>query len=779
MSERRTRRRTEARNRRRWGFIAGNILALALSTAVAAWTFWPVYQSTEFLLMVGLTYGIGVVIAVLGTLFGWKSWTVALAVVLAYLVTGVPLAIPSLAADGLFPTAEGLLELLAATALSWKQLVTIVLPVGAYQSLLVPAFLLVLVSTVIGLSTAVRSRRPALAVLAPVALFMAGIALGPTVAPMPVEAGLALFVVTLFWLLWLRSDRRRRAVRLVAQQSRGTIESTADRRLGAARGLVSAAAIMAIAIAAGTAATLAIPSSSPRDVVRARVQQPFDPRDYPSPLSGFRSYLQPELVDETLLSVEGLPSDGRLRVATLDTYDGVVYSVGSDTVSSESGSFTRLPYRLDQGDVPGKQVSLTITVEGYSGIWVPGDGQLEQIEFTGDSAAARADSFYYNDTTGTAALLGGLTQGDRYHSQSVVPRSIDDLAALKPGNAMPPSVGVWPEGLRDALAGYVDSDDPPGVQLQSMLESLKANGYISHGIGEGEPVSRSGHGADRITQLFADRPMLGDQEQYAVAAALMARELGFPARVVFGFAPDVAGPGPVTVSGADVSAWIEVQDTDDGWVSIDPNPAPREVPAAVPDEPTIVSRPQSIVPPPAEDAIPQRDLTQPDSSQDDPAAPVDPVLAMVLAVLRVAGWTLLGLALLLSPFLAVIGAKLQRRRLRKRAPVPLDRIRGGWREFADTAIDLGIDVPPAATRTELAETVGGMPSLVLASVVDRADFAPGSPTVSDADEVWQAVTDLRRSLAESRNHRERWKARISLRSLGRYAGRTRKGGGGS
>ena len=36
--------------------------------------------------------------------------------------------------------------------------------------------------------------------------------------------------------------------------------------------------------------------------------------------------------------------------------------------------------------------------------------------------------------------------------------------------------------------------------------------------------------------------MVGDGEQYAVAAALMAREIGFPARVVVGYLPDPDEP---------------------------------------------------------------------------------------------------------------------------------------------------------------------------------------------------------------------------------------------
>ena len=770
------------RQRPGWGNASGNTLAMAAATAVASSALWPVYHSNGFILLVAVTFALGAGIAILGALFRWPSWIVLVVTVAVYLLAGVPLAIPGRAISTFLPSVDGVLELVAATALSWKQLVTIVLPVGTYQSLLVPAFILLLLSTVIGLSTALRSRFGELAVLSPIGLLIAGIALGSSTESSPIEHGLGLLVVLLFWLLWFRWQRRRSAVRLVAQQSRRTIESSVDRRLAAARGLLSAAVIIAVAIAAGAAAAIAVPASAPRDVLRARVQQPFDPRAYPSPLSGFRGYLQPERSDEALLEVRGLPTGGRLRIATLDSYDGIVYSVGGGTVAGPSGTFSRLPYRLDQSAVDGKQVTLTVTVDGYRGVWVPGDGQLERIEFTGRSATARADSFFYNDNSGTAAVIGGLQRGDRYVSEAVVPSPPGGLAALRPGTAVLPPVGVVPDGLAQALEGYTRASDPPGVRLQAMIDGLKADGYISHGVGQGEPVSRSGHGADRITQLFADQPMLGDQEQYAVAAALMARQLGFPARVIVGFAPTVGSTGTVTLTGADISAWIEVQVAGKGWVSIDPTPAVRDVPPKTPDEPTVVSRPQSVVPPPAPDAAEPRDLSPPDAKVEDPPAPPNPWLAFLATALTVAGWTLLGLSIVLAPFLAVIAAKLRRRRLRRTAPTTDARISGGWREFADTAVDFDIPVPPAATRSELAETVGGAPPLVLASVVDRAIFSPDEAHSTDADAVWRAVRELRKSLSAGKNRRERLKALISLRSFGRYAGRASvrgKGGAGS
>ncbi|HSP51597.1 MAG TPA: transglutaminase-like domain-containing protein [Cryobacterium sp.] len=759
-----------------WRFIVGNTIGLLLATLIAGTSLWPVYESREFIVLVGVTFGLGAGVAILGALRGWGTWLVALCTVGVYLLAGVPLAVPGQAVRGFLPTPEGFLDLLAATALSWKQLVTIVLPVGSYQALLVPAFILVLLSTVIGLSVALRAPVGELATLAPAALFVSGIILGPTVATVPIGTGLGLFVVLLFWLLWFRWMRRRTVVRLASQQSRRSTSSSADRRLAAARGLAGAAVIVAVAIVAGTGAAVVLPADVPRDVLRARVQQPFDPRAYPSPLSEFRGYLQTGRADSVLLEVAGLPSGGRLRLATLDSYDGIVYSVGSDQVSSASGSFTRLPERLDQSLVDGDEVALTVKVEGYTGVWVPGAGQLERITFTGSSRLQRSDSFFYNDNSGTAAVLTGLVRGDGYRSVSVVPRSPAGLAALRPGTAVLPSPAVLPDELEQALARYVRAGDPPGVQLQAMLDGLKTDGYISHGILPDEPVSRSGHGADRISELFTDQPMLGDAEQYAVAAALMARRLGFPARVVIGFVPQPSGdPGAeaVPVLGSDISAWIEVASTE-GWVTIDPNPPVRDIPARAPDDPSVVSRPQSVVPPALPDPVELREPASPDSVSEDPPAPPNPLLAFLLAAAVVAAWTLLGLGVLLAPFLLIALAKARRRHLRRTRSTPLDRIRGGWREFSDAALDHGIDVPVGATRTELAALVPGAEPRTAAGTVavavDRAVFSPERPGNAAAEEVWAAVTDLRRSLGAGIRRSDRIRALVSLRSLGRYAG---------
>jgi hypothetical protein len=174
------------------------------------------------------------------------------------------------------------------------------------------------------------------------------------------------------------------------------------------------------------------------------------------------------------------------------------------------------------------------------------------------------------------------------------------------------------------------------------------------------------------------------------------------------------------------------------------------------------------VQPPVEPPTTRNAQLPPDSTQDQTVRD-NPLLAILLVVLQVAAWVALGVAVVLAPFLAIVAAKLRRRILRRRAPTAIQRISGGWQEFEDAVVDHGFQPPVSPTRTEVAATVGGLQSLVLAAVADRAVFSPDEPRQDEADQVWRAVTDLRLSMNDSRTRWERITAAISLRSLGGYS----------
>jgi hypothetical protein len=632
------------------------------------------------------------------------------------------------------------------------------------------------VTVVAGLTVALRAKYGELAVLAPIALFILAILFGPDFALAPRALALALLAAILFWLIWRRWYRRRTSIRLLAAQAADAqgrpLETASDNGFVGLRTLVSAGVIMALAFGGAAFAAAASPPRNDRVVLRDAIEQPFDPRDYVSPLSTFRSYWRQPVLDDVLFSVRGLPDGQRIRIATLDTYDGIVYSVGSDLISSASGAFTRVPFRFDQSTVDGEQATLVVDIENYDLVWVPTVGKFETISFSGNDSDATRNAFYYNDTSSTAAVIGGLVQGDSYTLNAVLPVQPTDaeLSTLDSGAARVPTVTVLPEQLGVALDGYVSGVEGQGNRLVAMLNGLATDGYISHGVDAAEPPSRSGHAVDRIDQLLTDAQMIGDGEQYAVTAALMATELGFPARVVFGFAPDAssATTGSVEVRGSDVAAWIEVNTAQFGWVTIDPTPAVRDIPEQTPEEPAQVARPQTVVPPPLTETESVDRQNTPDSQQDEPQV-LDPFLVILLDVLRVLAWVVLGVAIIASPFIVILGAKLRRRRLRRKALSPVDQITGGWSEFQDAVADHGFVTPASATRSEVAGVVGGMSSRILASVADRAVFSPDTPDEVEVESVWRAVDDLRAGMDEDKSWWERLKASVSLRSLGGYS----------
>ena len=760
-----------------WPTVVSILLLVALlGAAMVPW--WPTYESGAFVVASTVAILAGTAIGVAGARLHWPAWLVVVAMFGAYLVLGVPAAVPGRALGGVLPTPQGIVDLIAAAALSWKQLVTIAVPVGSYQALLVPPFLLGLIASTCAVTIALRSRRPAAAVIPPAVLLLAGIALGVVHSALAVETGLVFLITAVAWLVRVGIASRREI----------TSGRPVEAALADARRVLGASALVAVALVGATAASVAMPVP-PRSVVRAELQPPFEPRAQESPLAGFRAAFDPGIAEVRMLEVRGLPAGSGVRIATLDSYDGIVYSVGGSNGTAESGRFTRVPYRLDQPGSSDDRRTLEVTVLGYSDVWVPGLGRLERITFSGPRADALAEGFFYNDVTGTGAVQAGFESGDAFTATSIAPLDPANLAELQPGTSVLPAAPELPEELARLLDRWAPASDDPGERLQAVIAGFRSEGYVSHGLRD-ERASRSGHALDRLAELATDRPMIGDGEQYAVAAALMARRIGFPARVVVGYLPDAAasdedgsgedgarddatddGAGDDTtvfVSG-DLQAWIEVQTAEGEWLPIDPNPEPREIPEKEPDQPTIVSRPQSALPPPAE-RTPLEELdSDPEFALDDRDDGVEPWVAALLGALTIAGFVVVALVAIISPFLAIIVAKLRRRRLRRRAATPVERIEGGWQEFADTAADYGYQIRPNATRAEQAATVGGLAPLVLASVVDRAVFAPGGPADDDDRRVWDTVDELQERLGAPRTRRERLLAAISLTSLGGYA----------
>ncbi|MGN8048552.1 transglutaminaseTgpA domain-containing protein [Curtobacterium sp. 22159] len=749
------------------GRLIGATLVVWLLLAVASVAWWPVYRDGSMVVAASTAVVVGTIVALVGTVFRLPTAAVAVATVAAFALTGVPAAVPG-EANGVLPSGQGVVDLFAGVALGWKQLVTISLPVGSYESLLVPYFVTLLVATVTAVSVATRASRQELASIPALVVFAASVVVGPSRLDTSIVTAVALTGIALVWALTVRHARRAVAVATTIG-SRVSVVRSVLRPALVGTGTIVAAAVVA------TGLGLVAPPSTGRTVARTDVVKPFDPRDYVSPLSGFRAYEEQTEADTAQLRVTGLPRNGFVRIATLDTYDGVVYRVGGSDGATASGTFERVPTSVDVRGVRGSTVHVGVTVDGYSGVWLPTVGDLERVRFTGSDAEKERGAFFYNGSTGTGAVVGGVGDGTRYDLTAVLPDQPTDeqLAAARPGSASVPAPRSVPDAVRDTVDAYTADAETDGAKLVAMVQALKRNGYVSHGVGD-DRASRSGHGADRIQELLTSPLMIGDQEQYAAAAALMANQLGFPARVVMGFTAggDAGGKagtgstsgGTTTFRGSDVTARVEVDTAQWGWVMLDPNPAVREIPDEQQQTPKPVTRPETVVPPPPAEQQDRSQQAPPQSDRNTP--PVQPLwLQILLAALPWVLATLGFVALVLLPFGVIVLLKRIRRRRRRRAPTPRARIVGAWDEYRDALVDRGHVVDRAATRREAVVGAPGEGGTGLAALADRSVFGPSEADATTADRMWSATDDAISSLRVGRTRKERIRAAVSLRSL--------------
>lgn len=743
---------------RRWILDLG---ATALLVTTALIGFWPTFSGPSFLPAAVGGILIGLAIAAVAT---WRRWGILITTgltVAAYFVFGGALALPQTSLLGVIPTIETLQKLAVGTVTAWKQMLTTVAPVAAVDGHLVVPFLLALVVTTLTASLALRLPQVAWALLPAGVLLMLVIALGTPEPAFPLVQGLVFAVVSMSWLalrqLWAPQNM---AVSVSeVDPSRATQMRT--------RRLLAGVAVLAVAAGTGVAASAVANPAQPRHVFRDVIIPPFDIRDYPSPLQAFRKNVRDE-ASETLFTVQGLPQGARIRTAVMDQFDGMVYNV-TDGGPTSSSAFAPLRSNMAP-DAEGVPVTLKFAIDGYRGVWMPTAGELSEIRFEGARAEDLRRGTYVNTVTGTAVATPKLTQGDEYVVDAVVPAVPDDeqLAEVPFGKVALPTSSNVPEELTSLAAETVSGAETPIEQVRALENFLSEGGFFSHGL-EGEVLSRAGHTAERISTLVGADQMIGDDEQYAVAMALLAGQLDIPARVVMGYYPDEeqAGEAVFTATGDNVHAWVEVNFEGIGWVTFNPTPPEDQVPNDQNTKPRVDPKPQVLQPPPP----PQEPVDLPPTLPDDRESEDESLnLAGIIgAILVIGGISLAVIALLASPFIVIGAWKAAKRRSRRAAARTADRISGGWDELTDRAIDYGARLMPGGTRTEEAEVVATALTVPqVTALAERADaevFGPTEPSPQDVESFWHEVDGIVGGLGKDAGFWKRVKARLSVRSL--------------
>lgn len=655
------------------------------------------------------------------------------------------------------------LQAITSTAVSgWQQLLTTARPVGRTAGLLVLPYLLSMFSGVAGHALARRTATVLLPAAAPAVVVALSILFG---APHPTDAelqGAGFAAAALAWAA-VRQERRINRQATIGRQRPW-------QRIGAG------AAVLAVAGAGATVIGPHLPGAGVHQRVVLAVVPPFNLDDYPSPLAGFRDYttVAPPAIsvfNKELLSTT-LQAKTRVRIAAMDTYDGLAWGVANASAAGAFGGFQRVGALLP-GASAGPALTATITTTGYYKLpWLPDVAGTISFSF-GTAGAQAAAGLRYNAATATGIIPGevpaGLSYTVRYvPAPALAPNALSDT---EPGGTpdvctqyVPGCIQVSSEVQQFAEQHGAAASTPMGKVL-TLAAYLLAHGRYSDGAGAQSSIL-PGHDEGRLIAFLGTSPITGDDEQYAATMALLANWVGVPARVSLDALVEANG----SVYGKDVHADVELDTSQYGWVTL-PYTAftPTKSPIIKQQTENAPPVPVKVVPPRHNQSAPVAAANSSNAVARTASAPVTRpgfvIPAIVLVVARDAGIPVL---LLVALAVTLAGAKALRRRRRRVLGPPAARVAGAWRELTDLGRDLGIGrrdpglagavpVPPgtaasgagagAMTRREYAayaQARGLRAATAVAVAADAATFGPQDPDGAAVARVWQVFETSRR-----------------------------------
>jgi hypothetical protein len=734
-----------------------DFLLLGAANLMALSAFGPVFGGWRYLLVGGVGVVLGSLTAIMAVRLRWPAWVAGIGTLAWFFLLGPAAATGFASLAGAIPTPVALRDLVVDATRGWHDLLTTIEPVGSYGGLLTIPWLLGLLAGLTTLTIARRGGRSAAwAAIVPVVVLGLGVLEGVE-EPAWFLQGVAILVLLVVW-----GSVRQRAERVGdAAGARGV------RWLGAIGMLVVAALLGSLA-----AAVL----GGDRTVLRREVEPPRDDLVATSPLEEFRSYRK---VRSEEVMVKVTPSDGveRLRLATLDSFDGQSWRISPESRFQRGGD------TADQ-DTTGPLRTTEIEIVGLDTRLIPiPDGSVASLEMSGtddDRSSELDDGLRFSPVTGSFADTAPLQQGDMITVSWSPPTAsvTTGLPARPPTDGLVATVGAPVPDAIARLAGRPLDQATPLEQLLSYQKLLtetedleRYRGYFSDGTPVGETPEPDdplgGHSLARIDELLRvdeKKYRIGNEEQFASAIAVAATQLGFPARVVMGFeVPD----GQPSITGEDITAWVEVEVRDEGWIPVsdtrppDGDPPPIETTQNPPPEPLISAPPAPTTVPPS-----------PRSPKSDQKPNTTSCNELYLLVVCVPSWVGTAAKVVVPPVAIVGGFTLlmstlkRRRRFKRRTRGTADQqVAGGWMEVCDLAKDMGDVVPVRSTRRETAVVIGRPGVGELARSSDQLVFGPGTPDAERVRAYWERVEVTRGSMLAEVSWWERWKVTVNPSSL--------------
>ena len=450
------------------------------------------------------------------------------------------------------------------------------------------------------------------------------------------------------------------------------------------------------------------------------------------------------------------PAPSYLRTSVLTRFTANEWSSGDRQIPTEHRPEGRMPDLVGVAeDVPRTSYRYEVDVlDQFRSRWLPTMAPVTAVRAEGDWRYDASTMDFLSadkelDTRGVSYSMTGVQLDLSAQELADAPSSAGqvsaDFTALPPG--LPPMIRQ--------LANDVTRDAPTRFEKAVALQDwFRAN--FTYSLENVPP----GNGTDELVDFLSTEEggRTGYCEQFAAAMAVMARQLGIPARVAVGFlVPDEVEDGVFEYSAYDLHAWPELFIAGAGWVRFEPTPADRasgvpsytrqSVDGPGPDPIDPGGRPQDDTANPGGPADETPDRT-PEEAEDPQAAGQEDGGVTTAWVVRALGTVA---ALLLVVVLAAVPGVWRRRRRVRRLAGGLESV---WAELRDTAVDLGVPwqsgrsprVTGATLREHLPQ-VGGQdaprPALDrLVARLERHRYAPaGSAETAGAAEAAETERD--------------------------------------
>ncbi|MBB6172462.1 transglutaminase-like putative cysteine protease [Nocardiopsis mwathae] len=486
---------------------------------------------------------------------------------------------------------------------------------------------------------------------------------------------------------------------------------SAARAFGALRRAATAGAVAAAAIALALLVPVAVPGLGDGALFRMAQSGMIgnDAVTTTHPLVSLRT----QLADDSGTAVLSYGSDDSdpdyLRTYVLDVFDGENWTMSSLRAGRNTrvGADDRLPLPPGTPRLTGDPVRTEVSVAGDARDvdFLPMPYPALSVDVGGEWFADPATQMVFR--------TGGGERSLDYRVDSVRPRpSAAELAASGGTPGVDPQYLRVPEDVDPRVAelarSVVGGARTPHERAVALQDWFTGAGGFTYDL-RPPPLPE---GADPLAHFLLEG-RVGYCEQFAGAMALMARQIGVPARVATGYtAGTQVADDRWEVRRSDAHAWPELYFEGQGWLRFEPTPSSGDGQgtASVPSYAEPAPEPGGA----ADDPGPRPDTAEERPERPDPAGPEaeDPAApapgsategtggsADAAALGRILQAAAVALLVLLAPALTATAV----RHLRQSgATTDSARARAAWLGLRDEAADLGVPWSPAESPRTIA-----------------------------------------------------------------------------